>query len=128
MVMNNVLLAAAQPQMISVVDRTADGLPIGGASLNLNAGANVTMNITGVDYRMDTAGVDLNADGDANDAGEAGELPAWFVNNNWHHLVYAAYPASEPLPGVQNPPPGPASGFLGAISAVNSYTARADRW
>ena len=29
-----------------------------------------------------------------------GELQSWFVDNNWHHLVYIAYPTAEPLPGA----------------------------
>jgi len=130
----NGVLAVAQPLMILVIDRTADGALIGSAALRFNAGVNVNMNITGVDYRIDTAGVDLNADGDANDAGEAGELPTWFVNNNWHQLVYAAYPVSEPLPGVQNPAPfnPPAAGVCNGncltltsngISPVNNIRA-----
>lgn len=39
---------------------------------------------------------DLNSDGDA---GEQSDLPDWFLNNNWHHLIYIAYAPGETLPG-----------------------------
>ncbi|MCK5497777.1 MAG: hypothetical protein KAI77_01165, partial [Gammaproteobacteria bacterium] len=48
----------------------------------------------------DVDGMDLNVDGDYDDTGEFfPEIPGWFINNNWHHLVYIAYPSSESLPG-----------------------------
>ncbi len=92
----------------------------GRATLTLNAGNTGNLTLAGVDFHLDAIGIDQNLDGDyvdpgndANldgdflDAGEtppdvAPELPPWFVNNNWHHLVYLAYPASEPVPGVFN--------------------------
>jgi len=95
----------------SDVNNSAGDVVIGTATLTIDpADPGGTMNITGVDYHLDTTGIDLNADGDYIDAGEAApELPPWFINNNWHHLVYVAYPASEPIPGIFNTT-APASG------------------
>ena len=79
----------------------ATGNPIGQATLtanNFNAGS--VMNITGLEHHIDAVGVDLNLDGDYADAGEiTPQIPQWFVNNNWHHLVHIAYPLNENLPG-----------------------------
>jgi len=50
-------------------------------------------------FDVDTEGTisinDIQYDLDIDD----NELPEWFVTNEWHHLVYIAYPSSEPLPG-----------------------------
>lgn len=53
-----------------------------------------------VHYDLDTDGIDLNNDGDYLDSDEEPpELPSWFVENNWHELVYIVYSSTEPLPG-----------------------------
>ena len=39
---------------------------------------------TGLQYDMDIDG---------------GELPSWFVLNDWHELIYMSYASGEPLPG-----------------------------
>jgi hypothetical protein len=58
------------------------------------------MAINGIQYDLNSDGIDLNADGDYDDAGEERpELPTWFVENGWQDLVYLAYASGEPLPG-----------------------------
>lgn len=53
-----------------------------------------------------------------------GELPAWFVQNNWHDLIYLAYPVSEPLPGIVNAaPPGSGPGVCIANNNCLTLTA-----
>mgnify|MGYP000882959513 CR=1 FL=1 len=53
-----------------------------------------------IPYDLDVDGVDLNSDGDYVDVNEvAPELPRWFVDNDWHELVYLAYASGEALPG-----------------------------
>jgi hypothetical protein len=76
-------------------------------SLTVDVGKSTgTMTIAGIHYDLDVdgfAGLDINSDGDFDDPGEVdpvpSELPEWFLKNNWHHLVYIAYPASELIPG-----------------------------
>lgn len=80
---------------------TDTGTQVGSASLiinpdTINAGI---INLTGMDYHLDTVGVDLNGDGDVIDAGEKGDLPDWLLDNNWHHFTYVAYPPNETIPG-----------------------------
>ncbi|MBI4006130.1 MAG: hypothetical protein HY356_05635 [Gammaproteobacteria bacterium] len=59
-----------------------------------------TISTSGIQYDLDVDGIDDNDDGDYADAGEVSpELPEWFVKNEWHHLVYIAYPASEAISG-----------------------------
>ena len=41
----------------------------------------------------------ISAQLDVIDMGEQGDLPDWFYNNNWHHLIYLAYASGESLPG-----------------------------
>ena len=81
---------------------TDTGTQVGSASLiinpdSINAGI---INLTGMDYHLDTVGVDLNGDGDVIDAGEQGDLPDWLLDNNWHHFTYVAYPPNETIPGA----------------------------
>ncbi|MDX1518540.1 MAG: hypothetical protein R3318_00355 [Gammaproteobacteria bacterium] len=78
----------------------------GRATLTMNPGDSGDMTLAGVDFHLDANGLNLNPgtgagqDNDYTDAGEiAPELPPWILNNNWHHLVYLAYPAVEPVPG-----------------------------
>jgi len=56
-------------------------------SLVSNSGTVGTINSTGVHYDLD---MDDN------------ELPGWFVENDWHEMVYVAYPESEEYPGDDN--------------------------
>ncbi len=88
---------------------TDTGSQTGSASLVMNLGDTGTINLTGIDYHVDTVSVDLNGDGDVNDAGEQGDFPDWLLNNNWHHQVLVTYPnnVSEPLPGVSPLAPTP---------------------
>lgn len=102
---------------------TCDILPpcgvLGTAQLDLADGDPVTsLTLSGIDYPLDAVGldrdgdgnffspgVDNSGDGDFNDPGDVlpdiPRLPPWLVNNNWHHLIYVAYPdlTVEPLPG-----------------------------
>ncbi len=64
-----------------------------------------TMNINNLDHHIDTLGIDIDGDSSYSSVGESPPvLPTWFVANNWHHMVYVAYPVLvvEPLPGSIN--------------------------
>lgn len=58
------------------------------------------LSVSGIDYHIDATGFDFNiVDGDVNDPLEQAELPDWFINDQWNHLIYVAYPNIEALPG-----------------------------
>ena len=60
------------------------------------------LNINGVDYHLDSVGIDLDFPQDGNyfNPGEISpEIQPWIVNNNWHHQIHITYPVVEPLPG-----------------------------
>ncbi len=81
----------------------APPLTIDSKTISLN-GATTGNYITTLPYEIDATGVDIDGDGNYITAGDvAPELPPWFINSNWHQLVYVAYPAVEPQPGITNP-------------------------
>ncbi|MEE9160489.1 MAG: hypothetical protein V3V73_01745, partial [Gammaproteobacteria bacterium] len=67
------------PNCVAVVEQE-----IGLGTSTFDANTEGTIGINDIQYDLD---IDDN------------ELPEWFVTNEWHHLVYIAYPSSEPLPG-----------------------------
>ena len=64
------------------------------------------LRLRNIAFKLHTAGVDLNGDGDYLDAGELKpELPPWFIKNDWHKLIYIAYAEDLTLLGEGNPNP-----------------------
>lgn len=90
------------------ITATDTGAQTGSATLLIPVPGNSgNISLAGMDYHIDTVGVDLNGDGDVTDAGEQADFPDWFLTNNWHHQILVAYPSNgvEPLPGVSPPSP-----------------------
>lgn len=51
---------------------------------------------------------------------DGGELPVWFVDNNWHEMVYVAYSDSESLPGSDSSicDPDPVAGDCLTVNGI----------
>lgn len=75
-------------------------IPTSARVLTNDADTTGSITATGVMYDIDIDGYDGNGDGDYDDANEIQpEIPAWFVENGWHELMYLTYASDEPLPG-----------------------------
>ncbi len=75
--------------------------------------------VTNLIVATGTSTFDANTEGDISVSGikydlnvDDGELPMWFVTNNWQDLIYISYASSEALPGdTTDILPGPADGI-----------------
>ena len=83
--------------MVTVEDYDKDNNLVGSATVTIpSAGTQGSINVTGLDYGLDLLGIDLNNDGDYNDPGDIQpDIPAWFIENKWHQLIYIAYSAGD---------------------------------
>lgn len=81
----------AQVAVITVIDRDGGGTEIGRRTLNIDGSSAGNIDITGIQYDLDTNTYTTVPTGP--------ELPRWFIANNWHHLIYVAYPTVENPPG-----------------------------
>jgi hypothetical protein len=89
--------------MITIEDYDSNNNLIGNATVTIpNGGATGSINISNIQYQLHSEGVDLNGDGDYNDAGDVqNDIPDWFINNDWHKLVYVAFSSGDaPNTGV----------------------------
>jgi hypothetical protein len=59
-------------------------IPIGAGYMNFTTATRGEIQVAGIRYDLDV---------------DAGELPAWFVRNDWHHLLQVAYAPGELMPG-----------------------------
>lgn len=80
-----------QVAVITVIDRDSIGTEIGRRTLDVDGTSTGNIDITGIQYDLDTNTYATVPAGP--------EIPPWFVANNWHHLIYAAYPTVEDPPG-----------------------------
>lgn len=64
--------------------RSVTGMQIGSGTSTFHAETQGTIAINDMQYDLDI---------------DANELPAWFVVNHWHRLIYLAYASGESLPG-----------------------------
>lgn len=55
----------------------------------LDGSASGSLDTSGIAYKLDPAPPPPRSP----------ELPPWFIDDNWHHLIYVAYAPGEPLPG-----------------------------
>ena len=70
---------AATQLRIRIVDRNSEGEIIGTAQLDPGAGTTGSLTVSGIHYFLEP-GVDI---------------PIWLVDNNWHHLMFAAVAAGH---------------------------------
>jgi hypothetical protein len=80
-----------QVAAITVIDRDNSETELGRRTLDVDGTSTGNIDITGIQYDLDTNTYATVPTGP--------EIPPWFVANNWHHLIYVAYPTVEDPPG-----------------------------
>ena len=82
---------------ITIRDYEADGISeVGRATFTPSSASTGSLRTSDIAYFLHYVDIDLDGDGDYADAGDIEpDIPPWFINNDWHKLVYVAYSAGD---------------------------------
>lgn len=97
----------SQTAAITVTDvSNATGMVLGQSVLNIDGSSTGSLDVVGIPYNFDSNTYVSAPIGP--------ELPAWITEQNWHHLVYIAYPDNT----VESPPGGTVGSCIAGTNCV----------